>query len=72
MGSEHEIIRVGKELDKVVQHDPMVSVCRALFSHSWFLVIDVNVFTVAFFALFVRNSYATITLILFIVHLSHL
>ena len=28
MASENEIIRVGKELDKVVQQDPLVSVSR--------------------------------------------
>ena len=28
MASEQEIIRVGKELDKVVQQDPLVSVSR--------------------------------------------
>ena len=31
MASEQEIIRVGKELDKVVQQDPVVSVSRVFY-----------------------------------------
>ena len=33
MASEQDIIRIGKELDKVVQLDPVVSASRFLFFH---------------------------------------
>ena len=55
MASEQEIIRVGKELDKVVQQDPLVSVSRFLFYYSQ--CVSIVMLTVVLISVYCLLSY---------------